>query len=119
MPDAAYYRAWRAAHPIYRERERIRATTRVRGDRTQERLREKERRKPRAIEPLRPLMEHLQHGTMVSFWEDELRLDLAQERALAILENIDPDAAVRAYRAREMGWRQHTCPFNLDGDNDP
>ncbi len=105
--DPDYWRKWRAAHPIYRERERLRAKGRERGDRAAEYA----KRPSRAIEPLRPLMEHLQHGTALSFWEDELRLDLSQERALAVLEGRDPDAAARAYRAREMGWRQHTVPL--------
>jgi hypothetical protein len=52
------------------------------------------------------LMPHLQHGTSVSFWEDELRLDLAQEAELAKLEGCCPKEAVRAYRAREMAWRR-------------
>jgi hypothetical protein len=56
-------------------------------------------------------MPELQHGTSVAFWEDELRLDLYQERQLAILEGRDPDAAAAAYRARETNWRGHTAPL--------
>ena len=50
------------------------------------------------------LFPHLQAGKALSFWEDELRLDLEQERVLAELEGRDPSEAVRAYRARERGW---------------
>jgi hypothetical protein len=47
----------------------------------------------------------------VSFWDDELRMDLHQERALAVLEHRDPDAAVGAYRSRELAWRAMTVPL--------
>lgn len=57
------------------------------------------------------LMPDLQHGRAVAFWDDELRLDLAQERELALLEGRDPIAAVAAYRARETSWRGHTAPL--------
>ena len=85
-----------------------------------------ERRRDRGVykpippaEPLPMLLPALQHGTAISFWEDELRLDLAQEGRLAELLGIDPRAAVTAYRRREIAWRHHTCPFLVDGDNDP
>lgn len=81
-----------------------------------------ERRKDRGAykpvpkpEPLPPLYPSLQHGASVSFWEDELRLDLAQEAWLAALEGVDPQQAVDAYRRREIAWRHHTCPFLMDG----
>ncbi len=61
--------------------------------------------------PLPLLMPELQHGRAIAFWEDELRLDLAQERELALLEGRDPVAAVAAYRARETSWRGHTAPL--------
>lgn len=68
--------------------------------------------KPRPLpEPLPILMAHLMHGTRVSFWEDELRLDLAQEEQLALLEGRDPQEAVRQYRSRELYWHSITCPF--------
>ncbi len=61
-----------------------------------------------APQPLPLLMPHLQHGARVAFWEDELRLDLAQEARLAELEGRDPVTAIAAYRARETNWRAHT-----------
>ena len=63
-------------------------------------------------------MPTLQRGVAVSFWDDELRLDLAQEAWLAALEGREPEAAVQAYRRREIGCRYHTCPFKLDGIDD-
>lgn len=47
----------------------------------------------------------------MAFWEDELRMDLAQEAALAELEGRDPAAAVAAYRRRELSWRSLTAPI--------
>jgi hypothetical protein len=104
--DPAYWRNWRAAHPEYRERERLRA--KKRGDRTAEYARRNAKRASRAIPEIPPLYPHLQRGKALSFWEDELRLDLAQERALAVLEGRDPDAAARAYAARETNWQGHS-----------
>jgi len=54
------------------------------------------------------LYPELNHGTKIAFWEDELRMDLAQERILAELEGRDPDEAARAYEAREKGWNLMT-----------
>lgn len=69
--------------------------------------------KPAAVilPPLTPLFPDLVHGARVSFWEDELRMDLAQERSLALVAGEDPELAVRAYRARETAWRRMTCPL--------
>jgi hypothetical protein len=50
-------------------------------------------------------------GVRLSFWDDELRMDLEQERALAVVGGMDPDAAVALYRAREHAWRRMTCPL--------
>lgn len=61
--------------------------------------------------PLPLLMPELQRGARVAFWEDELRLDLAQEARLAELEGRDPARAIAAYRARETSWRAHTAPL--------
>lgn len=74
---------------------------------------EKRRRAKRCLdeEPLPVLMPGLQHGSHYSFWEDELRLDLAQEAALAVLEGRCPEEAVKAYRAREYAWRRVTGPL--------
>lgn len=111
--DAAYHRAYRAAN-----RERInaqlrarRALGRVRGDRSAEQA----KRRSRAIDtsPLPLLYPHLQSGGTVSFWLDELRIDLAQEAELARVEGRDPKAAVDAYRARETNWFAHAAPLEM------
>lgn len=65
--------------------------------------------------PLPALYPELNHGKAVAFWEDELRMDLAQERALAELEGNDPDEAVRRYHARESNWRGHMTTWTEDG----
>jgi hypothetical protein len=112
--DPGYFRAWRRRHPEYVERERARLAKRDRTgqDRTAERARARARAKPATpSEPILPVYPALQHGRAVSFWEDELRIDLAQERALAELEGRDPAAAVRAYRLRETQWMQRTVPI--------
>ena len=64
---------------------------------------------------LAPLFPDLVRGSRVSFWDDELRMDLRQERALAIIEGKDPAVAVQSYRAREIAWSSLTCPFMLAG----
>jgi hypothetical protein len=74
---------------------------------------EPERHQPLDTTPLPLLMPELQHGNAIAFWEDELRLDLAQERELARLEGRDPAAAIAAYRSRELNWRGHTAPLEL------
>ena len=50
-------------------------------------------------------------GARLSFWNDELAMDLEQERALATLEGRDPDQAARAYRVRETLWASITAPL--------
>lgn len=67
--------------------------------------------KPKALsfEPLPPIYPELNRGTSISFWEDELRMDLAQERALAELEGRNPVAAAKAYWTRENVWIRITC----------
>lgn len=72
--------------------------------------------KRRAVrtEPLPALFPDLRHGARVSFWEDELRMDLRQEETLAMLEGRDPKVAVAAYRSRETSWRAHTRPISVE-----
>ena len=107
--SAAYHRAYRArrrlsGNPVRRRPGYVRPP---RGDRSAEYA----RRRPRAMPTLPLLMPELQHGARVAFWEDELRLDLAQEARLAELEGRDPVAAIARYRARETSWRAHTAPL--------
>ena len=122
MADAAYYRAWRAAHPEYRARQnRLRNERRRlkgRGDRAAEYV----RRPSRAI-PEVPGM-HVGHelfekarrivgprrGTLVTL-QDPLYDDLLSEATLAILEGADPAEAVRRYAARERAFGRVTCPL--------
>jgi hypothetical protein len=61
--------------------------------------------------PVPTLMPFLQRGTVFAFWDDELRLDLAQEASLAELEGRDPRAACREYRSRERAWQRITVPL--------
>ena len=69
----------------------------------------KRRRDP--TPPLPSLFPDLDRGGAVSWWQDELRKDLRQEAALAVLEGRDPDEAVRSYRARERSWWWHIAPL--------
>lgn len=122
MPDAAYYRSWRAAHPEYRERQNcLRAERRRRvgrGDRTQEYA----RRRSRALPPM-PAM-HLGHDlfemarrivgprrtSLVTLY-DPLYDDLLSEATLALIEGRDPEDAVRRYGAAERTFGRVTCPI--------
>ena len=109
--DPDYFRKYRAAHPEYAERDRAyrrqRKTRAPRPDRTAEYAKRNAQRMTTPYEPLPLLYPHLQYGKAVAFWDDELRLDLEQERALAEWEGRDPAEAVRAYRARERNWYEH------------
>lgn len=114
MPDAAYYRRWRAAHPEYRTRENERSHQRrltvPRGDRTGEYA----RRRSRAAEepgPLPELFPDLVRGAVLVFREEELARDMRQEEWLAILEGRDPEEAAARYKAWETTWWHHTAPL--------
>ena len=122
MSDAAYFRAWRAAHPEYRARQnRLRNERRRchgRGDRTAEYA----RRKSRALPPI----PGLHHGhdlferarrivgprrtTLVALY-DPLYDDLLSEATLALLEGRDAEEAIRHYGARERSYGRVTCPI--------
>jgi len=112
MP-AEYFRAYRvrrreAGNPI-RPRP---GYVRHRGDRSAEYAkRNAARLGTGAAGELPLLMPELQVGRRIAFWEDELRLDLAQEARLAELEGRDPAAAIAAYRAREINWLAHIAPL--------
>ena len=62
------------------------------------------------------LMRELQRGTSVAFWDDEMRLDLAQEAALARLEGRSELEAIREYEARERKWHAitTTLPYSYE-----
>ena len=116
MPDAAYWREYRAAHRerlCAQQREQRKLKPRVRGDRSAEYARRKTRAHP--VPDLPVLFPRLHHGCVLSFWDEELRMDLEQERSLAILEGRCPETAARTYRSRETAWKHMTIPFLLDG----
>lgn len=119
--DPNYWKKWRAEHPEYAARQnelrRARRAINGRGNRAVEYA----KRASRAV--LKPplLFPQLRHGTLVSYWDEELRMDLEQERALAVLEGRDPDKAAKEYRARETKFSRLTAPLLLtdevlDGD---
>lgn len=117
MPDAAYYRRWRAAHPAYRTREAARsAASRLingRGNRRHEyHNRNEQRHHDQPTEALPPLFPDLARGTTLEFWDEALAADLRQEAALAELEGRDPRKAVLAYRYRERRWLMITTSAN-------
>jgi hypothetical protein len=125
MADAAYHRAWRAAHPEYRARQnRLRNERRRRvgrGDRSAEYTSRRSRAMP-AVPPIPCL--HLGHElfeqarrvvgpkrTSLVSLHDPLHEDLLSEATLALLEGRDPSEAARAYRARERAYGWVTCPL--------
>jgi hypothetical protein len=122
MANAAYYRAWRAANPAYRDRQNKRRSERRRllgrGDRSAEYA----QRRSRAIPPIPPL--HDGHDlferarlivgprqtTLVAL-HDPLHDDLLSEATLALIEGRDPHEAIRTFRARERAFGRVTCQF--------
>lgn len=125
MADAAYHRAWRAAHPEYRARQNRlrneRRQARGRGDRSAEYA----RRPSRAAPPLpgahvgHPLFDAARaivgpRVTSLVTLHDPLHEDLLSEAVLALLEGRDPAEAVRAYGARERAYGRVTCPLIAD-----
>ena len=123
MPDAAYYRAWRAAHPEYRARQNHlrneRRKRHGRGDRTAEYA----RRLSRAIPSVPGL--HLGHDlfeqarrivgprrTGLTTLYDPLYDDLLSEATLALLEGRDPADAIRHYRTSEQVFGRVTRPLD-------
>ena len=120
MTDAAYHRAWRAAHPEYRARQnRLRNERRARNGRG-DRSAEYARRKSRAMPPMPGL--HVGHAlfeqareivgprtTSLVQLHDPLYDDLLSEATLAIIEGRDPAHAVRAYGVRERAFGRVTC----------
>ena len=110
MPDRAYL----DAHPEYAERERARLAGR---DRRRTARPPERPRASRATPAVPPLYPELNRGAAVAFLEDELRMDLAQERELARLDRRirDVDAHLEAYAARERAWRSLTMPLVFEG----
>jgi hypothetical protein len=122
MPDAGYYRAWRKAHPEYRERQnRLRNERRKHKGRA-DRSAEYAQRPSRAIPPIpgAHIGHHLfeqarrvvgpRRSTLVALY-DPLYDDLVSEATLALLEGQDPEVAVRQYGARERAFGRVTRPL--------
>jgi hypothetical protein len=126
---AEYYRAWRAAHPDYRKRQReLRADRRRRQgreDRTAEYAARAARRA--AAAPSEMPVPHTGHELFdlaravvgpnrsgLTVWLDPLHQDLLSVATLALLEGADPAAAVKAYRSREYAWRRVTGPLVIE-----
>ncbi len=125
MPDAAYFRAWRAAHPEYRARQnRLRTERRKRYGR-EDRSSEVARRRTTSagsVPPVPPLhsghqlFEHARQvvgprRSSLVMLHDPLYDDLLSEATLAIIEGRDPREAVRVYGARERSFGRVTCPL--------
>ena len=122
MSNAAYFRAWRAAHPEYRARQNRLRNERRRSKGRGDRSTEYAARRSRAMPP----MPGLHHGhtlferareivgprstTLVNL-ADPLYDDLVAEATLALIEGRDPNHAVRAYGARERAFGRVTCPL--------
>jgi hypothetical protein len=122
MPDAAYYRAWRRAHPEYRARQnRLRNERRKHKGRA-DRSAEYAGRPSRSIPPIGGM--HIGHKifeqarrivgprrtSLVTLY-DPLYDDLLSEAVLALLEGQDPEVAVRRYGARERAFGRVTSPL--------
>lgn len=136
MPDAAYYRAWRAAHPEYRARELANSRERKRRLRAT-RLRPRAARAVRSAQPLvdasavnrldlgHPLYERAvaivgglrkpDGGTFV-FAHELIRTEAIQVAVLAMLERRNARTAVEAFRGREVGWLARTRTLNAAAD---
>ena len=123
MADAAYHRAWRAAHPEYRACQNRLRNERRRRDGRGDRSAEYARRPSRATPPL-PGM-HVGHDlfdqarqivgprrTSLVMLHDPLYDDLLSEATLALIEGRDPEFAIRSYGARERTFGRVTCPLS-------
>ena len=129
--NAAYHRAWRAAHPGYRAREVERARRRRalhgRGDRSAEYARQRERRavarrlragENGSTETTHPLLEvartvasgHVRPDRRSAFFRPTYE-DAVSEAVVAIVAGEDPAPAVRRYLATERDWLMHTAPL--------
>ena len=129
--NAAYHRAWRAAHPEYRQREversRRRRALHGRGDRSAEYARQRERRaltrRLRAgengiVEMTHPLLEaartaalrHVRPDRRSAFFRPTYE-DAVSEALVAIMAGEDPVPAVRRHLAGERNWLNRTAPL--------
>jgi hypothetical protein len=129
--NAAYHRAWRAAHPEYRRREversRRRRTLHGRGDRSLEYARQRERRalarrlrsgENGTPETIHPLLEVAWGVALGQIRPDRRSVlfrptfeDAIGEALVAIVAGEDPVPAVRRYLTAERAWLNRTAPL--------
>lgn len=120
MASAAYYRAWRAAHPAYRLRQNLLRRQRRQLQGREDRRNEYAKRIRKKVPGMPGL--HVGHRlfelarqavgprrTSLRTLYDPLYDDLLSEATLAILEGRDPEDAVRTYRSREQAYGRVTC----------
>jgi hypothetical protein len=129
--NAAYHRAWRAAHPEYRRREVERSRRRRaawgRDDRSIEYARQRERRALARrisaaengwVAEAHPILEaaraavlrHIGPDRRSAFFRPTFE-DAASEAVVAIVAGEDPVPAVRRYLAGERAWLMRTAPL--------
>jgi hypothetical protein len=129
--NAAYHRAWRAAHPEYRarevERSRRRRTLHGRGDRSTEYARQRERRavdrrlrsgNNGTVERSHPLLEAARLVALRHVRPDRRSVlfrptyeDAVSEALVAIVAGEDAVPAVRRYLSAERAWLSRTAPL--------
>jgi hypothetical protein len=129
--NAAYHRAWRAAHPEYRRREversRRRRALHGRGDRSGEYARQRERRaiarrlgsgENGTVELSHPLLEAARVVALGHVRPDRRSVlfrptfeDAVSEALVAIVAGEDPVPAVRRYLSSERAWLSRTAPL--------
>ena len=129
--NAAYHRAWRAAHPEYRRREveRSRRSRALhgRGDRSAEYARQRERRvlarmlragENGVSETGHPLLEAARVVALSHVRPDRRSVlfrptfeDAVSEALVAIVAGEDPVPAVRRYLSAERAWLNRTAPL--------
>ncbi len=109
--DPDYWRKWRAAHPVYRDREKERRRLAHRLIAAERICREEEPPQSHPIleEAMRivgPL--HATRGRAYKFPSEVLYEELVATAALALIEGVDACAAVDAVRKREACWLRIT-----------
>lgn len=129
--NAAYYRAWRKAHPEYRRRETERSRRRrlagARGNRSAEYIRQRKRRaEQRArrdaangwVEQDHPILDAARVIAARKVSPDRRAVvmrptyeDAVSEAATALVAGTDPDEAVTGYLRAERDWAYHTAPL--------
>lgn len=125
MTDAAYFRAWRAAHPEYRARQKAIRNERRRRLGREDRSIEYARRASRVIPPMpalhhgHPLFDEARalvgpNRSGLTVLHDPLYDDLISVATLAILRGQDAVEEVRRFRAAETAWRRMTYPIVVE-----